>query len=241
MTITDQLLKFLGEVLLYGGGSAAVAYLLFQFLGKSWIDSKFTERLETFKHQQALELQHLKVQIESMLSGALKLQEREFTVLPDAWQKLNDAYGLTSWATSPLQEYPAVGRMADDEFEEFLASSELLESQKSRVRTSEAQSRDKTYQDIIFWHRIHKAKKATADLQTYVAANGLFLPPPLKQQFSEMLPILWSTISSAEVGHEAKEYKMQNEGWKELQAKGEPLHKAIETSIEERLHAHARK
>jgi hypothetical protein len=238
MNAVDQVLRFLGEVVIYGGGSAAVALLLFKYLGKGWIDARFAERLEAFKHEQAKERQRMKVEVESVLSGALKLQDREFTVLPDAWHKLNEAYSLTRWVVSPMQQYPSVGRMADDELEEFLKDSELLESQKARVRATGPQERDKTYQAQIFWHRMGRAKKAVGELQTYVASQGLFLSPSLKQQLSEMLPILWGALTSKEVGHEAEDWKMQSEGWKELQAKGEPLHKLIEKAIEERLHSH---
>ena len=238
MDTVDQVLRFFGQVVLYGGGSAAVAYLLFQHLGKGWIDARFAERLEAFKHEQAKELQHLKVEVESLLSGALKLQDREFTILPEAWHKLNEAYSLTAWVVSPMQQYPPVGRMDVDELEEFLAGSELLESQKTRVRGAVSRDRDKTYQGQIFWHRIGRAKKAYGELQEYVIKQGLFLPPSLKQQFSDMLPILWSALTSKEVGHDAEDWKMQSEAWKELQAKGESLHKMIEKAIEERLHSH---
>lgn len=128
--------------------------------------------------------------------------------------------------------------MADDELEEFLKDSELLDSQKTRVRGTDSRDRDKKYQSQIFWHRMGRAKKAVGELQTYVASQGLFLPPALKHQFSEMLPILRSALTSKEVGHEAEDWKMQSEGWKELQVKGDPLHKLIERAIEERLHSH---
>ncbi len=180
----------------------------------------------------------MKIEVESVLSGALKLQDREFTVLPDAWHKLNEAYSLTGWVVSPLQQFPDVGQMEADELEEFLKDSELLESQKSRVRTADFRERNKTYQSQMFWHRMGRAKNAVGQLQTYVASQGLFLPRSLKQQFSEMLPILWSALTSKEIGHEADDFKMQADAWKELQTKGEPLHKAIEQSIEERLHSH---
>lgn len=133
MNAVDQVLRFFGEVVLYGGGSATVAYFLFRHLGQRWIEAKFAERLEAFKHEQAKELQRLKVEVESLLSGALKIQDREFTVLPEAWHKLNEAYSLTAWVVSPIQQYPDVSRMADDELEEFLATSELLETQRARV------------------------------------------------------------------------------------------------------------
>ena len=77
MTVAEQVLKFLGEVLIYGGTAAAIAYLLFQYLGKTWIENKFAQRLDQLRHQQALELQRLRVEIDSLLSGVLKLQEKD--------------------------------------------------------------------------------------------------------------------------------------------------------------------
>ena len=241
MNAVDQVLRFIGEVVLYGGGSAAVAYLLFQYLGKGWIDARFAERLEAFKHEQAKELQRMKIEVESVLSGALKLQEREFTILPEAWQKLDEAYSLTGWVVAPMQQYPRLSKMDDDELEEFLKSSELLESQKIKVRSARQPERDKLYQSQIFWHRIGRATSAVSNLQTYVASHGLFLPPTLKAQFSEMLPILFSALSFKEVGHEAEDWKLQSKGWEELQANGKPLHASIESAIETRLHSHGPK
>lgn len=56
-------MKFVLQMLAYGGGSAVVAYLLFQRLGKTWIENKFAQRLDQLRHQQALELQRLRVEI----------------------------------------------------------------------------------------------------------------------------------------------------------------------------------
>ena len=240
MTPIDQVLRYLGEVVLYGGGSAAVAFLLFQYLGKGWIDARFHERLEAFKHEQAKELQRLKVEVDALLSGALKIQEREFTVLPEAWQKLSDTYSTTGWAISPMQQYAAVGRMADDELDEFLSKSELLDSQKARVRTASERTRDKTFQEITSLYRLSRASTAVGELQNYIASQGLFLPPALKTQFQQLQPILWSALTKVRVGREAEDYKMQQQGWEELQQKAEPIHKAIELAISERLHSHGK-
>jgi hypothetical protein len=239
--VSEGILKILGEMILYGGGGAAVAYLIFQFLGKSWIENKFAQRLEQHKHQQALEIQRLRVEIDSMLSGALKVQEREFKILPEAWEKLDEAYGLTIWLTHPAQEFPAVGRMSDAELEEFFASSELRETQKQTIRSADSRDRDKAYQNIIFWHRLGKVKKAVGELQSYIARNGIFLPKSLKEKFAQMIPLLWSAVTAAEVGQESADYKMRNEGWKELDAKGKPLHAEIESEIQRRLQSHASK
>lgn len=125
-----------------------MAYLLFQWLGKKWIEHKFAQRLDELRHQQALELAKLKVQIDSTLSGAIKLQDREFSVLPEAWAKLDEAHRLVSWLASPMQRYADVDRMDAEQLEEFLAATDLTESQKRDVR--QAESKLRKYQEIVF-------------------------------------------------------------------------------------------
>jgi len=98
-------------MLAFGGGSAVIAYVVFQYIGKKWIENKFAERLDLLRHQHALELQRLRVEIDALLSGAIKLQEKEFLVLPDAWAKLDEAHGLVAWLVSPSQQYANVDRM----------------------------------------------------------------------------------------------------------------------------------
>ena len=235
----DAVVKFLLQILAYGGVSAATAYILFQWLGKTWIENKFAQRLDQLRHQQALELQRLRVEIDAMLSGALKLQEKEFSILPEAWAKLDEAHGLVSWLVSPMQQYQNVDHMNDVQLEEFLAGTEFRESQKNEVRN--AQDKWRTYQDIVFWYRLHKVKKAFGELQTFVARNGIFLPPDLEERFSKISEILWSAVISKEVGHEAKDWKMQHEGWTMIKEETEPLYKEIKAEIQARLQSHARK
>lgn len=134
----DQILRSLGEFIAYGSGAAGVAFLLFRYLGKSWIESKFSERLEQFKHQQAIEIQRLRVKIDSTLSGVLKIQEKEFETLPEAWSKLDEAYGHVTALVSPLQQYPNLDGMTPARLNEFLDESELFGTQKDEIRQSSA-------------------------------------------------------------------------------------------------------
>jgi len=232
-------LRFLAQMLAYGSGSAAVAYLLFQWLGKTWIENKLAQRLDQLRHQQALELQRLRVEIDAMLSGALKLQEREFSVLPEAWAKLDEAHGLVAWLVDPRQQYADVDRMNSVQLEEFLAGTEFAESQKDELRNSHDKGR--TYRDIDFWRRLHRVKKAFGELQTFVARNGIFLTAELDEKFSKMSEMLWSAVVSKEVGHEAKDGKMQSEGWKKIEEETEPLYRSIKAEIQARLQSHSRK
>ena len=238
MTIED-VLKFAAEVLAVGGGAAAIAYLLFQHLGKAWLDSKFQERLETVRQQHAFELQRLRVEIESLLSGTIKLQEKEFAVLPEAWVKLDEAHGLVSWLCAPFQQYANVERMNDKELDEFLADSEFYESQKERIKDS--YEKGNTYRQILFLHRAHRVGKAIAELQNYIARNGIFLQSELKDKFAKIIQILHEAKVSKEVGTEADDWKMQSKGWEKLKEDSDPLYKSIEKDIQARLQAHGKK
>ena len=132
----EQLLKSVWEVLAIYGGAGVIGFVLFKYLGKKWIEKKFAEKLSDYTHLQNVELQQLRVEIDSLSSGALKLQDREFELLPEAWEKLDEAYGLTRWAMSPGQIYVNVGGMTDDRLEEYLAKTDFLETQKVELRSS---------------------------------------------------------------------------------------------------------
>jgi hypothetical protein len=236
---TETIFKFIGQMIAYAGGAATIAYLLFQYLGKAWIENKFSERLEQMRHDQALELQRLKVEIDSLLSGAIKLQEREFEVLPAAWEKLDVAHGQISWLVSPMQTYANVDRMNSIQLDEFLEGTEFTASQKDEIKNS--RNKGDSYRDILFWYRLRKVQNSFGDLQKYVVRNGIFFEPELKEKLSKVADSLWSALVDKEVGHEAKDWKMQNEGWKKLKEETEPLYKEIEEYIHQRLQSHGRK
>jgi hypothetical protein len=232
-------IQFAFQVLAYGGGGAAVAYLLFQFLGKTWLENKFAEKLEQVRHQQALELQRLRVEIDSMLSGAIKLQDKEFDVLPEAWAKLDEAHGMVTWLVSPMQQYADVDRMTSVELEEHLSESDFTPSQKDKVRNSS--KKGETYRELIFWHRLFRVKKACGTLQSYVARNGIFLPAELKQKFMSISEKYWMALSSRETGQQVQDWTFQSKAWASIKDEAEPIYKSIEADIQQRLQSHGKK
>lgn len=233
----ELIATFIGQMVLYGGGSAAITFLLFQHLGKKWIENKFSQRLEQLKHDQALELQRLRVEVDSILSGTIRMQEQEFKVLPEAWKKLTEAHRVISWIVSPTQSYQDLDSLNDTQLREFLVSSELSESQKEEVRDSN--NKLVTYRRIIVGYRLEKAKIAFGDLQNYVAYHGIFLEPKIKERFSDISNTLWSALVAKEIGHEHEDWELQSRGWKTLKDETDPVYREIEEMIQSRLQSHS--
>lgn len=200
---------------------------------------EFSERLEQHRHEQALELQKLKVEIDALLSGAIKLQEKEFLVLPMAWEKLDEAHMQISSLVSPLQQYTDVKKMSTQQLDDFLNNTGFTETQKNEIKT--AQDKGKSYREMVFWFRLHKAKEAFRELQNYTARNGIFLQKELKDKLTAITKTLWSAVVSKEIGYEAKDFEMQNKGWTKIKEETEPLYKEIEDYIHSRLQSHGNK
>jgi len=76
--ILNEFLKLIGGVAAIGGASSAFAYAMFRILTTKWIDTRFSERLEAFKHQQNQEIEHLRFRINTMMDRNVKLHQREF-------------------------------------------------------------------------------------------------------------------------------------------------------------------
>lgn len=235
----DEVFSFLGQLIAFGGGGAVVAYGLFRYLGSKWIENKFAERLEQLRHTQALELQRLRVEIDSLLSGAIKLQDKEFQTLPEAWVKLDEAFGQVSSLTSPFQQYPDLDRLNSAQLEEFLSGTKFTNTQKDEIR-NEMRKTNK-YQELMFRYRLSDVRKSISDFHNYVERNSIFMAPDLKKHFEKAANDLWSAMVSKEVGHDAQDWKMQNEGWNTVKKEVEPLRKAIEEAIYARLQAHGKR
>ena len=123
--IVNWLLNFIFQLFAYAGGSVAVAYLLFVWFGKRIIEHWFSTRMEAYKNAQAQELEDYKYKINALFNRVTKIHEKEFEVLPKAWELLQTALGQIGHMASPLQTYPDFKWMSELEFEEFTKTTKL--------------------------------------------------------------------------------------------------------------------
>ena len=234
-----EIYNFFGKVIVYGGGTVALAYILFMFLGQRWIEAKFAERLEAYKNAQERELTQYRHQISIMLSRVLKIHEKEIEVLPEIWHKLQIALGYVAKITSPLQFSPDFSSMDNEALEEFLNKSNLTESHKKILLNTQTKERNTTYTKIIFWYDLRDAKSAVSEFHNFFIFNRIFLSQDLKKEFQEIDKLLSSALTKREIGEQAKgfggSWELISEAYKGLDKKAEKIVARIEKLVQERL------
>ena len=217
------------------GGGGAVALGLFRWLGSSWLENRFSQRLETYRREQAEELERTKAQVNLLLDRVTKIHEKEFEVLPQAWQHLQLAIGHVGALVSPFYEQPNLDAYSAEELEQFLASSRFLETERKTLRN--ASPKAPVYRELDFWHRPRDAKAASPTLHNYPLMNRIFLSADLADLFAGCDRHLTNSLSSLEIGHDANAPDLRQQATSEFYAK-DPLVTQIEAAVQQRLRFH---
>ena len=223
----------LSTVFAIGVVPTGVAWVLFRYLGQKWLENKFAAQLEKEKHEHAKELQELKKKLDAQLSRINKLQDREFEVLRDAWDFLQDAEGHISSLLSIMRSYQDLAKLSPERFEEFLAGSRLSAVHRQEVR--DAADRTKHYQDLIFWYDLHDAKRAYWKYRALITKNSIFLRSEVSELFEKIAVVLWDGLISREVGEESKDVKFWIEASRAMRNKLDPLREELQETVRKAL------
>ncbi|MFA4900821.1 MAG: hypothetical protein WC563_14975 [Brevundimonas sp.] len=169
-------------------GLTFVAGLLVWF-GKTYIDRWLTKhfqgQLDDLKHIQAQEIERLKLKVAGALDRATKLHQREFEVLPKAWDLLSQALGAAGSVTASFKEGVDPGRMTSDELEAFLAKSPLEEHQKQAIRDAGRFEKPTLYQTYHEHHQFNAAIQAANEFHNYAIQFGIFIHPTIRMKLTE--------------------------------------------------------
>lgn len=155
-------LYYIGQLVLYGGGSVAIAYGAFVFFGKNWIEHKFSERLKKFEHELSKQLADHQAQIDSKLNRLQKLHNIEFAMLPKLWRDIARAYNKLEEIYYRALQLNPIENCRDVSLErlnEFMTQAAFSEEEKTRVKNVEYSCRFHAYQKL-------KLEKAHRDAKT---------------------------------------------------------------------------
>jgi hypothetical protein len=187
------------------GGVAAVLGLS-RWLGDVWLGRilekekvKHAKEIENLKAVFSRELEQLRHDMNVLFSRITKIDEKEFEVLPRAWQLLQEANGAMFNVVKALKRVPDFSRMSGPQFEEFLKTCRLADFKKNELK--DAKDKERCYSEALFWLELEDAKKAQIDLNNHLAVNSIFMTESLRQQFSDINQALAEVLISEEVAH----------------------------------------
>jgi hypothetical protein len=234
MNLSEAFLKLAGYLGIAGVSIAAIvtaAYQLFKHLGTHWLDDKFQQRLETFKHLQNQEIERLRLEINSTFDRRVKLHQREFEVIPEMLALIVDAYVTASQFTSVFQSYPDLQYMELTEFEAFLQKSELEDWQKVKVKASS--DRNDTYQNEIYRHQARLPQEAYHKYRMHFLKNGIFLPKNLKERFVALDDLIYEANQEKLINNQMKGHSPRSHVKSDaLRKNGENVYATLEQEVE---------
>jgi hypothetical protein len=234
-SIVGPILTYLLALGVTISGLGAIIYWLFKLLAEKWLNAKFEERLSAYKHAQQKELEQLRFEISALLDRTVKLHQREFDVLPEAWSLLTDAFSITRPIGLGVAIAPNINTMTAAQFDYFLEKIPLVTWQKEELRA--ATDRGRYYLDAISWHDLNRAHDACGKFHVYLLKNGIFIPPAIKEKFSDMDDLLAGVIGERRSGLQNPNTAMAGKFDKgvALDASGSGLLKSLEKDVQDRL------
>jgi hypothetical protein len=179
------------------------------------------------------EIEHLRFKINSLLNRTVKVQEREFEVLSDAWEKLSEGFWSTKSLVGSLHEFPDVNHMPQEELEELLLSSKFLETQKQKIR--DASDKWKVYVDLVLWRRLSETKSKVSGAATYLEVNGIFIKPEIRNQFGALVDLTWHALVEYQMNMEHNVAPRRDEGVMAFLSKGDVLRNELDGMVQSRL------
>lgn len=231
--MNETIFESLGKLVFYGGGGGAIAYGIFVFLGKKWIENKFATKLEEYKLAQNKEIEDFRYRINTLFNRVAKIHEKEYEVLPEAWVMLHDAHDYISRLVSPFRQYPDFNQLKVLEIKRILKNYKWEEQQIDDLIS--ANDKNKYFEEKIFYQYLREAKLKYSEFHKYIIRNRIFFSNELKEQFNKADDLMWDTIIDREVGEHAKDFKMIHQSYKQLKENIEVIIDTIEELVQKRL------
>lgn len=233
MDILSLLLQFIGAIIVSAGAIVSFAYWLFKLLADKWLNAKFAERLEDYRHAQKKELENVRFEMNKLMDRTVKLHQREYDALPEAWSLLVNAHGITKAAISPLQQYADVQRMNDAQLDVFLSESSLPDWEKAELKA--ANNKNQYYLNAQSWYMSANALEAAQDFHVYRLKNGIFMLPDIHEKLELMDDLMFKAIVDRQLQLQNKPRRETNEARQKLESEGEGIMKELAADIRERL------
>lgn len=236
---TTTVFSFIGKAIVLLGGLSLVIYEIFKHLTVKWLETRFDERLQSLKHEHDKEIEQLRFKISTLLDRSIKLHQREYELLPEAWAKLTEAFWATDYLIFPLRQHPDLAKMKKEELDDFLAASNLREFQKEELRN--AKNVNDYYFEIASRSEFAEAMQKARTLRAFFVKNKIFMPKSIVSRLETIHKLMWDAIMEHKYEREYRRQELLDKTMHrrvkqdEFNQKGEGLIQELEQLIHQRF------
>jgi len=161
-----------------------------------WLTNRFQGQLDALKHAQALEMAKLKLMFDAKLHRATKLHEREFEILPKAWDLMGEAGGTIRLMIDKDQKHTDVGKLRPLELSEFLANLPLSPAEKQAIIDAPTAERTNLYIERKLRLQMVEAATKAQEFHNFVAGKGIFIEPSLRKKLMRISEVFESVVNT---------------------------------------------
>ena len=167
------------SILLGGVSGASVSGLIF-WLSKRKIDHFFAKELEDHKKKLDDKSRQAEHEIQKLFNKVTMVQQKEFEVLPIAWEKLNEVHRVLNHYSQPVIDID-ISQASSESIKNMLLSFEW----KSIEIDAVAFSKDKNtlFKEIQINRKRRLLDEAVSSFFTYVSNNTIFMTGEIKKEF----------------------------------------------------------
>jgi hypothetical protein len=237
----DEIMKWFGWIVAISAPLLFAIYRLLKWLGQRMIEQRLTIELERFKSEQQKDLEKFKSEqqkeverLRHLLSSRVsRIHEKEFEVLPKAWNLMHEAGGSAVQVLLQFQQYPDFIGMPDAQLEEFLRSSRLSEYHKDALRR--APDRNTYYREVIAAIDFDSAKEKQRLFHNYLIQQRIFMTDDLRKKFGVIDDDINMALAEHDIGKAAKDYNLQKSAAEKVSHLNEKID-VVDEAVQKRLH-----
>lgn len=188
--------------------------------GKSEVQRQLEEakivaqrQLEEARQEHTGYIERVKFERSNLLDRAVKLNQREFEIIPAIWNAATEAHYAVLRLISRWQEGTDLYNMTEARFEAFLTESTLKEHEKAELRSKPTSDRSSYYGELQQWQRLRDANEAVVKLNRSTAEGTIFLQPETHERiegFADSVRAAYQNFRNAKVF--GFEHQVKSEG-----------------------------
>jgi hypothetical protein len=174
----ENIKSIISDVIVGAIVAVPLAWALFKWLGEKWLDNKFSESLEDFKHEKNKEIARLKIEVDSLLNAKITFQKKNFEGLTEIWSSITNFQSCVANLIYKNLEFNNLELLSDKELEQLCKTKlDFSQDQYEAVRVSSNRNSKAVVQDDS--NRIQVATKHQRDSSMTINKYRIFVDPKI--------------------------------------------------------------